>query len=82
MILPTKNVPTDQALVTVGAQVLMQLDRPSTISSVWERLCAWRTENSMPSYVPFWWFALALDFLYTIGTIELTDGTLRRRDAT
>lgn len=78
MILPSKNMPTDQALVTVGAQILMQLDRPATISRVWDRLTKWRDQHQMPSLVPFWWFALALDLLYTMGAVDFSDGLIRR----
>ena len=82
MILPSKNIPTDQAIITVGGQVLLQLERPATVTGVWERLTRWRAEQAMPSFVPFWWFALALDLLYAMGLIELSGGLLRRVDAT
>ncbi|WP_121433081.1 ABC-three component system middle component 6 [Actinomadura pelletieri] len=78
MILPTKNIAPDQALIAVGAQVLMQLDQPATVSTVLDRLIAWRVEHKMPSSIPFWWFALTLDFLYTTGSIKLEAGELTR----
>lgn len=81
MLLPSKSVPNDQALLAVGAQILIQLERPGSVSAVWERLMAWRAGRELGSSLPFWWYALALDVLYTIGVIELREGELRRTNA-
>lgn len=78
MLLPNKSIPADQALVAVGAQILLQLDDPGSVSSIWQRLSEWRKDKKMPSAIPFWWFALALDFLYAAGALEIEDGELRR----
>lgn len=78
MYLPSKSVSADQALLTIGAQVLMQLDRPATVSTLWRRVDSWRKENAMPSTVPFWWFALALDCLYALAVIDYQDGVILR----
>ena len=79
MFLPSKHVPVDQALITVGAQILLQLDSPSSISSTWSKLNDWRDRNHMKSSVPFWWFALALDTLFAMHAIDHVNGELRRR---
>jgi len=76
MLLPSKAIPADQAVIAVGAQILTQLDDPGSVSAVWERLSSWRTQNKMDSALPFWWYALTLDFLYTTGAIELHGGQL------
>lgn len=81
MILPTKNIPTDQALLVIAGQVLLQLERPATVTSAWERFSRWREANNMPSFVPFWWFSLAVDVLYAMGSVEYSDGLLRRQNA-
>lgn len=78
MLLPSKNVSADRALLTVGAQILIQLERPGSVSAVWERLIDWRKSEAMGSSVPFWWFALALDVLHAVGVVEWSDGILRR----
>ncbi|MGX7827532.1 ABC-three component system middle component 6 [Actinokineospora sp. 24-640] len=79
MYLPTKAVAADQALVTLGAQIIEQLETPGTVSAVWDRLQRWRVENKMTSAVPFWWFALALDGLYAVGGVEFSGDQLVRR---
>ena len=78
MLLPSKAVPADQALLAVGAQILAQLDRPGSVSAVWDRLLEWRSARGMESALPFWWFSLALDVLYTIGVVEQRNGELMR----
>lgn len=38
MILPSKHLPQDRALLTVGGHVLTFLARPKTVSALWEEL--------------------------------------------
>ena len=35
MIQPTKGISIDRALLTVGAQILQQLDQPTTVTAAW-----------------------------------------------
>lgn len=82
MITPTKGISPDRSLIAVGAQILMQLDQPRTVSQAWARLRLWRTTHDHPSPVSFEWFVLALDVLYTLGAIEMRhDLLVRRSDA-
>jgi hypothetical protein len=81
MILPTKSVGQDLALLTVGAQIVEQLERPATVNAVWDRVSAFRASINAPSALPFWWFALALDLLFAMGVIELDAGQLVRSSA-
>lgn len=78
MILPSKNISEDLALLTVGAQILEQLNNPGTVNSVWDRLVTFRESIDAPSNLPFWWFALALDLLYSLNAIEFANGQLVR----
>lgn len=80
MLLPSKFVQADQALISLGGQILLQLDKPRAIPDVWSNLNQWREDRGMLSFVPFWWFSLALDVIFSIGVIEITDGQLRRVD--
>ncbi|MFD6277767.1 ABC-three component system middle component 6 [Streptomyces sp. NPDC060209] len=80
MLLPSKAIPSDQAMIAVGAQILIQLDHPGTVSAVWQRLMKWREVNSMPSAIPFWWFALSVDLLYATGAVEIREGELTREN--
>ncbi|MDF2435137.1 MAG: hypothetical protein JWP44_4768 [Mucilaginibacter sp.] len=79
MITPTKGIAPDRCLLAVGAQVLLQLDEPRTVSQTWARLKAWRGEHQHYSPVSFGWFVLALDVLYGIGAVELHEDLLVAR---
>lgn len=76
MIIPTKAITADRALLTVAAQILKQLDTPTTIDQTWVRLRSWREANNQASPVSFSWFVLACDILYSLGAIDLHDGLL------
>jgi hypothetical protein len=82
MILPSKSIAEDLALLTIGAQILNQLEAPATVNALWDRIMSWRSDHASPSNLPFWWFALALDLLYSVDAIELIDGQLARSHAT
>lgn len=84
MIVPTKGIAPDRALLAVGAQIVSQLDMPLTVSQVWGRVRSWRIENNHPSPISFGWFVLALDMLYALGLVELRRDLLVMRwpDAT
>ncbi|WP_375791893.1 ABC-three component system middle component 6 [Actinoalloteichus hymeniacidonis] len=74
--MPTRDIPPDRCLLAVGAQILLQLSEPCSVSRVWSRLTAWRAENDHRSSVPFGWFVLGLDMLYCLGVVELDQGVL------
>ncbi len=82
MILPSKHLPQDRALLTVGAHVLTFLAHPKTVSALWEELN--RPDAGLaatPRRITYDWFLLALDLLYALGTIELKSGLVARRTA-
>lgn len=72
MILPTKHISADQALVGVGAVLLEQLGRPQTVSGLWEQA------RDVDCVGTFERFILGLDFLFIVGAIKWSDGLLRR----
>ncbi|MDO7873098.1 hypothetical protein Q5H93_00015 [Hymenobacter sp. ASUV-10] len=76
MILPSKHLPEDRALLTIGGQLLGLLARPKTISVLWEEFRA-RPTNTSP--VSFDWFVLSLDLLASIGTITLDGNRIVRK---
>lgn len=78
MILPTKRIPEDRALLAVGADVLQMLGRPQTVSKVWEQMQRRREARGTTSPLPFDWFVLSLSFLFAIGAVELHEGRLRK----
>lgn len=76
MILPTKGLTPDRALLSLGADVLRRLNRPKTVSRLWEQIS--QRDKSLIYTIPYDWFLLTLDLLYLWGAIEFQDGQLRR----
>lgn len=72
MILPTKHVSTQSSLLGVGAILLRHLDRPQTVTELWERV------RIAPEIGTFQRFVLALDLLYALGAVSHQQGHLRR----
>lgn len=83
MILPSKHLPQDRALLTVGGHILAYLAYPKTVSALWEELNQHDggAAAARPRKITYDWFLLALDLLYAIGTIELESGLVARRRA-
>jgi len=79
MILPTKHVRADRALLGVGAELLRILRRPCTVSKLWDELRAGRSGAATHAPISYDWFILALDLLFIMGAIELERGIVRRR---
>jgi hypothetical protein len=73
MILPTKHISTSHSLIGIGAKIIVHLYSPRTISSLWNDV------SKMPEVATFERFVLTLDFLYTIGAIDLDSGLISRR---
>ena len=78
MILPSKHLSQDRALLTVGAAILQQLSRPVTVSALWEQMPRSAKEQKAPSPLRYDAFVLALDLLFLIGALELREGLLVR----
>lgn len=75
MILPTKGISPETALLAVGGRILMLLREPKTVSRVWDELTRDAAAQATTTYE---WFVLALDMLYAMGLLELERGRLRR----
>ena len=78
MILPTKRLPQDRALLAIGADVLLALSGPQTVSKLWDEIKQNRHERRFSSQLPFDWFLLSLSLLFAIGTVELIDGRIHK----
>ncbi|WP_303902909.1 ABC-three component system middle component 6 [Thiohalomonas denitrificans] len=75
MILPTKGIGPDKALLSVGAFILRELDEPKTVSRLWSDL---RRVEEGPPALTFDWFVLSLDLLYLMGTLDYIGGRVVR----
>lgn len=78
MILPTKHIRPDRALLGVGADILAGLAKPTTVSGLWDRMRRRRTASNAYAVLDYRWFVLALDLLYMIGAIEFERGVIRK----
>lgn len=78
MILPSKHLSQDRALLTVGAIILRHLTRPMTMSALWEEMPRPVGGQKSPPPLRYDGFVLALDMLFLMGAIELRDGLLLR----
>ncbi len=72
MILPTKHIPQNEALLGVGATLLDHLSGPMTVSGLWERV---RSERNVGTFERF---VLASNLLYLVGAIDIRDGLIFR----
>lgn len=72
MILPTKHIRPHRSLLGIGGVLLTELNRPRTVTALWERA---RETNEVDSFQRF---ALALDLLHALGTVQMENGFLRR----
>jgi len=81
VILPSKHLPRDRALLTVGAHVLSALTRPKTVSALWEEISRAdvRTGEIAPKKISYDWFLLSLDLLYAFDAIDMDGGLVKRR---
>lgn len=62
------------SLIGTGSKILVELKVPQTVSSLWEKA---RAINEIKNFEKF---VLTLDFLYSIGLIELEEGIIRRTE--
>jgi hypothetical protein len=78
VILPTKYLPHDRALLSVGAEILAQLKEPRTVSELWECVREDRMKRVAAAPLSFDWFVLALNLLYAVTAVEYRNGVVRR----
>lgn len=79
MILPTKGVPASKALITVGGDILDVLKESSlSVTGLWLEVGD-RRRSSPTTRISYDWFVLALDLLYSLDAVELSDRGLVRR---
>ena len=61
-------------MLTVGSEVLGMLDRPRTVSSLWEAVRA--GNDNARRRLSYDWFVLALDLLFLMDAVALREGLL------
>ena len=78
MILPTKRLGPERAMITIGAEILGLLTEPKTVSRLWNELSRMMSERSSTRITNYDWFILSLDLLYMLGSIEMEHGRIWR----
>lgn len=78
MILPTKHIRPERALLTIGGELLTRLREPSTVSRLWDDVRRDRGDPAEPASITYDWFVLALDLLFMVGAIEFERGLVRK----
>lgn len=77
MILPTKRLSEDRALIQIGGEILELLTEPKTVSRLWNEMKKMREKRPDAATLTYDWFVLALDLLYIINAIDFKDGRIR-----
>ena len=78
MILPTKHIKPDRALIAVGAEMLQCLREPMTVSRLWDEIRWARQDRSVSAPVNYDWYVLALDLLFLLGAVKFEQGLLAK----
>jgi hypothetical protein len=78
MILPTKHLGPERAMLAVGAEILGLLTEPKTVSRLWNELKHTVSGRASAYAISYDWFILTLDLLYMMGSIEVTYGKIQR----
>ncbi len=78
MILPTKHIRPDRALLAIGGEILGCLGDPTTVSRLWDEIRNRRGEPAAPAPINYNWFVLALDLLFIVGAVEFERGLIRK----
>ena len=81
MILPTKRLHQNRALLAVGAEVLRRLDEPKTVSRLWDEIQRTYRGRAASPTLTYDWFVLSLDFLFAVNAIGLQHGLISKQRA-
>ena len=76
MILPTKHLSHDRALIAVGGEILRHLEEPRSVSVLWDCVREEHIHKAADAMISFDWFILALNLLYAISAIDYRDGII------
>lgn len=81
MILPTKHIRTERAIIGIGGELLDLLREPKTVSRLWNEVRDRRTVAAPAAPIDYDWFVLSLDFLFLIGAVESKRGLVVRAES-
>ena len=78
MILPTKHIRPDRALLAVGADVLGCLREPMNVSRLWDEIRTARSDREVSAPINYDWFVLALDLLFIVKAVQFDRGLVQK----
>ena len=78
MILPTKHIRPNRALLAVGADMLRCMREPMTVSRLWDEVRTYRADRSIAAPINYDWFVLALDLLFLMKAVTFERGLLQK----
>ena len=81
MVLPTKHLSAEKAIISLGGHLLTCLSYEMTISEHWEKTKKRQRNLSKPNLFSFETYVLTLDFLFIVGALELHNGMLRKAES-
>lgn len=73
MILPTKYIKENEAIIGIGGVVLHLIRKDIFLSELWD------ITRSKLDFITFERFVLTLDFLFMLGLIDFQNGQIQRR---
>jgi len=78
MILPTKHIRPDRALLAIGADLLACLREPMTVSRLWDEIRTARGDCALSAPINYDWFVLALDLLFIVEAVRFDRGLVQK----
>ena len=78
MILPSKHLSADRALLTIGAEILSLLAEPKSASVLWEKTRQGKSAKQNPRPLSYTSFVLTLDLLFMMGAVEMKNNLISR----
>lgn len=72
MIRPNKYIKPNDSLMGISAQIISCLDKPITVSYLWDKVRKQRIVNTFNNFI------LSLDLLFILGSIKIEDGLIKR----
>jgi hypothetical protein len=73
MLLPTKHLSSERALLSVAGRLKAMMSRPMTPAELWE---TYQKQARADEHLTYDWFVLALDVLYAIGLVRFNGAVL------
>lgn len=79
MLMPDKHIRLAESLIGLGSFVLDALSMPKTMDDIWRTLQAQVAQGAYPARHSFENLVLAIDLLYALGAVTMSDsGAIRK----